>query len=292
MQRRDIEAALAARIARADRLRDAVHDAVLRDTLLISTTGAEVGQINGLAVIDLGDFMFGRPTRITATARLGDGDVVDIERKAELGRSIHTKGVMILSACLASRYAQNRPLSLSASLVFEQSYGPVEGDSASLAELCALLSALSGVPIRQSLAITGSINQHGKVQAIGGVNEKIEGFFDICKARGLTGDHGVLIPSSNVKHLMLRDDVVQAATEGCFRIYPVSTVDEAITLLTGVAAGEADAKGSYPEGSVNQRIEARINELIALRKEFGFGKRNARGDGKSARTQDPDGSLK
>lgn len=292
MQRRDIDAALAARIERADRLRDAVHDAVLRDTLLISTTGAEVGQINGLAVIDLGDFMFGRPTRITATARLGDGDVVDIERKAELGRSLHTKGVMILSACLASRYAQNRPLSLSASLVFEQSYGPVEGDSASLAELCALLSALSGVPIRQSLAITGSVNQHGKVQAIGGVNEKIEGFFDICKARGLTGDQGVLIPSSNVKHLMLRDDVVQAATEGRFHIYPVSTVDEAITLLTGVAAGEADAKGAYPEGSVNQRIEARINELIALRKEFGFGKRNAKGDGKSGRTQDPDGSLK
>ncbi|AYH44644.1 ATP-binding protein [Azoarcus sp. DN11] len=292
MRRADIEAALAARIERADRLRDAVHDAVLRDTLLISTTGAEVGQINGLAVIDLGDFRFGRPTRITATARLGDGDVIDIERKAELGRAIHTKGVMILSAFLASRYASNRPLSLSASLVFEQSYGPVEGDSASLAELCALFSALSGLPILQSLAITGSINQHGKVQAIGGVNEKIEGFFDICKARGLTGEQGVLIPQSNVKHLMLRDDIVQAATAGRFHIYPIATVDEAITRLTGVAAGEADAKGAYPEGSVNQRIEARIEELIALRKEFANGKRGAKGNGKATRTREPNDGLK
>jgi len=291
--REDVDSALAARIRRADRLRDSLHDAVLRETLLISTCGTQVGQVNGLAVIDLGDFMFGRPMRITATARLGDGDVIDIERKAELGKSLHSKGVMILSAFLASRYAQNRPLSLSASLVFEQSYGPVEGDSASLAELCALLSALSGVPIRQSFAVTGSVNQHGQVQAIGGVNEKIEGFFDICKARGLTGDQGVLIPLANVKHLMLRDDVVEAAATGRFHVYAVSAVDDAITLLTGISAGVPDTTGALPKGTVNHRIETRLAEFSALREEFGSGnRRHKHGEGTSPRRHEPGGGLK
>jgi len=267
--RDDVDAALAARIRRADRLRDSMHDAVLRETVLISTAGTHTGQVNGLAIIDLGDFMFARPTRITATARLGDGDVIDIERKAELGGPLHSKGVMILSAFLAARYAQDLPLSLSASLVFEQSYGPVEGDSASLAELCALLSALAGVPIKQSLAVTGSVNQHGRVQPIGAVNEKVEGFFDICRARGLTGDQGVLIPSGNVKHLMLRDDVVAAAAAGQFHVFAVEDVDEAIELLTGIPAGVADAAGVMPRGTVNFRVEARLAELSAMRRDYG-----------------------
>ncbi|MFA7268114.1 MAG: ATP-binding protein [Sterolibacterium sp.] len=267
--REDVESALQAQIRRAGRLRDASQEHILRETLLISVAGAHVGQINGLAVIDLGDFMFAHPVRITATVRLGEGDVVDIEREAELGGSIHSKGVMILSAFLASRYSHNTPLSLSASLVFEQSYGPVEGDSASLGELCALMSALSGLPIKQSLAITGSVNQYGRVQPIGGVNEKIEGFFDICKARGLNGEQGVLIPAANVKHLMLREDVVAACTEGKFRIYAVTEVDQAIELLTGIQAGMPDEQGVVPEGSVNYLVATQLAEMSALRQAFG-----------------------
>jgi len=193
---------------------------------------------------DLGNFSFGRPSRITATARIGRGEVIDIEREVELGGAIHSKGVLIISSFLAARYAKDHPLSLSASLVFEQSYGVVEGDSASVAELCALLSALSEIPIRQSLAVTGSVNQLGQVQAIGGVNEKIEGFFDVCQARGLTGRQGVLIPAANVKHLMLRADVVQAAAEGKFHVFPITTIDEAISVLAGVPAGERDEQGT------------------------------------------------
>jgi predicted ATP-dependent protease len=265
-----VEHALQARIRRADRLPNLIQDAVLRGTLLVSTAGTHIGQINGLAVIDLGEQMFGHPVRITATARLGEGDVIDIEREAELGGAIHSKGVMILSSFLAARYSQNLPLSLFASLVFEQSYGPVEGDSASLAELCALLSALAGVGIKQSLAVTGSVDQHGKVQAIGGVNEKIEGFFDICKSRGLTGEQGVVIPDSNVKHLMLREDVVQAAAERKFHIYPVTEVDQAIGLLTGVPAGEPDERGMVPQGTLNYMVAAQLAELSMLRQEYGM----------------------
>jgi predicted ATP-dependent protease len=188
-------------------VRDRIQDEIQRGTLLIDTHGSHVGQVNGLSVLDLGNFSFGRPSRITATVRLGKGEVVDLEREVELGGPIHSKGVLILASLLAARYAQEHPLSLSASVVFEQSYGMVEGDSASVAEFCALLSALSRIPIRQSLAVTGSVNQHGQVQAIGGVNQKIEGFFDVCQRRGLTGEQGVLIPASNVPHLMLRHDV-------------------------------------------------------------------------------------
>ncbi|MCX7173096.1 MAG: ATP-binding protein [Proteobacteria bacterium] len=267
--REHVESALQAQIRRASRLRDASQEQILRENLLISVTGAHVGQINGLAVIDLGDFMFAHPMRITATVRLGEGDVIDIEREAELGGSLHSKGVMILSAFLASRYSHNIPLSLSASLVFEQSYGPVEGDSASLGELCALLSALSGLPIKQSLAITGSVNQYGRVQPIGGVNEKIEGFFDICKARGLSGEQGVVIPESNVKHLMLREDVVAACAEGQFRIYAVTEIDQAIELLTGVPAGVPDEQGVVPEGSINYLVASQLAEMSALRQAFG-----------------------
>mgnify|MGYP001427374943 CR=1 FL=1 len=279
--REQVEQALALQIRRADRVRNAIQDAVLRETLLIASSGSHVGQINGLAVIDMGDVRFAHPVRITATARLGEGDVIDIEREAELGGAIHSKGVMILSSFLAARYSPGMPLSLAASLVFEQSYGPVEGDSASLAELCALLSALSGAPIRQALAVTGSVNQYGRVQAIGGVNEKIEGFFDICKARGqLDGEgeeHGVIIPESNVKHLMLREDVVVAAREGRFHIWAVSDVDQAIELLTGVAAGEPDKEGIVPPGSINYLVAAQLAEMSMMRQQFSQGsKRRSR----------------
>jgi lon-related putative ATP-dependent protease len=264
----DVEAALEAQRRRAGRLHEAIQEQILRDSLLIASSGGHVGQVNGLAVIDLGDALFAHPVRITATARIGEGDVIDIERESELGGAIHSKGVMILSAFLAARYARSLPLSLSASLVFEQSYGPVEGDSASLAELCALLSALASVPIKQSLAITGSVNQYGLVQPIGGVNEKIEGFFDICKARGLTGEQGVIIPQSNVKHLMLREEVVAACAEGRFRVYAVEDVDQAVELLTGIPSGEPDAQGLVPEGSINYLVAAQLAELTALRQAY------------------------
>jgi predicted ATP-dependent protease len=267
----DVVAAVAARARRADRLRDHVHDAVLRELLLIDTGGAQAGQVNGLAVADLGDFRFAHPVRITATVRLGDGHVVDIEREAALGGPLHSKGVLILSSYLGSRYAAGAPLSLAASLVFEQSYDTIEGDSASLAELCALLSALAGAPIRQSLAVTGSINQFGRVQAIGAVNEKIEGFFDICLARGLSGEQGVIVPRANVQHLMLREDVVAAVREQRFAVHAVGDVDQAIGLLTGLPAGTPDMRGRMPEGSVNQRVAAQLAHMSALRQAFEMG---------------------
>ncbi|MBT3045816.1 MAG: ATP-binding protein [Candidatus Thiodiazotropha sp.] len=256
--RGDVEKAIEAQIHRADRFQKRLQQEVVRGTLMIATAGEVVGQINGLSVMLLGGQRFGHPTRITARARLGKGQVVDIEREVELGGPIHSKGVYILSGFIAGRYVPDYPLSLSASLVFEQSYGEVEGDSASSAELYALLSALSGLAIKQQFAVTGSVNQLGEVQAIGGVNEKIEGYYEICKARGLSGDQGVLIPSANVKHLMLREDVVEAVKGGKFAVYPVSTVDEGIALLTGIAAGERDGNGLFPEDSVNGLVEASL----------------------------------
>jgi len=264
----DVQRAIDAKIHRADRVRERVHERIQRGTILIDTTGERVGQVNGLSIVGLGDFAFGQPSRITARIRIGSGKVVDIEREVELGGPIHSKGVLILSSFLSSRYAAEYPLSLSASLVFEQSYGGVEGDSASMAELCALLSALAGLPIRQSLAMTGSVNQHGEAQPIGGVNEKIEGFFDVCKTGGLTGDQGVIVPRSNVQHLMLRHEVVEAVNAGQFHIYPMHTVDEAIELLTGIPAGERDEEGNFPEGSVNQLVEARLIELAEKQRTF------------------------
>jgi len=268
ISRDDVEEALRGQIYRTDRVKRRTQQAILENVLLIDTAGTRPGQINGLAATTLGDTTFAHPVRITATVRLGEGDVIDIEREVELGGAIHSKGVMILSSFLGARYSRGIPLSLSASLVFEQSYGPVEGDSASLAELCALLSVLSDVPIRQSLAVTGSVNQHGQVQAIGAVNHKIEGFFDICNERGLTGGQGVLIPSANVRHLMLRNDVVEAAKAGKFHVYPVSHVDEAIELLTGVPAGAPDEHGNIPKGSINQLVASQIEEMTAQRRSF------------------------
>jgi lon-related putative ATP-dependent protease len=264
----DVQRAVNSQVYRASRLRDRYREEILRGTLLIDTMGAKVGQVNGLSVVQPGRFAFGHPSRITARVRLGRGEVVDIEREVELSGPIHSKGVLILSGFLGARYAPDRPLSLSASLVFEQSYSGVEGDSASSAELYALLSALAETPIKQSLAVTGSVNQRGEVQAIGGVNEKIEGFFDLCHARGLTGEQGVLIPASNVKHLMLRRDVVEAVEAGKFHVYPVETIDQGISLLTGLEAGERDGAGKFPEGSVNHRVEARLIALAEKRAAF------------------------
>lgn len=264
----DIDHALDKQLYRSDRIQQRIKEEIRRGTILIDTTGSVIAQVNGLSVMQLGNHSFGRPSRITATTRFGEGGVLDIERETELGGPLHSKGVMILTSFLASRYAQETPLFVSGSIVFEQSYGEVEGDSASVAELCALLSALSGLPLSQSLAVTGSINQHGRVQAIGGVNEKIEGFFDVCRALGANGDEGVLIPESNVKHLMLRADVVAAAAAGQFRIYPVQTIDQAMELLTQTPAGARKRKGVFPQGSVNRRVEDRLREYASMRRRF------------------------
>jgi lon-related putative ATP-dependent protease len=261
----DVQRAIDSRIYRSDRLRERMQEAIRRGTILIDTEGEKVGQVNGLSVIQLGNFAFGHPSRITARVRLGKGEVVNIEREVELSGPIHSKGVLILSGFLGSHYVVDKPLSLSASLVFEQSYGGVDGDSASSTELYALLSAIAEVPIKQSLAITGSVNQHGQVQAIGGVNEKIEGFFDLCKARGLSGDQGVLIPVSNIKHLMLRQDVIDAVEAGEFHIYPIETINQGIEVLTGMPAGERDETGNYPEGTLNHLVEARLTEMAEKR---------------------------
>jgi lon-related putative ATP-dependent protease len=274
----DVQTAIDAQIRRVDRVRERIQEEIQRGTILIETQGAQIGQVNGLSVIMLGQFAFGRPSRITARVRLGRGEVVDIEREVALAGPIHSKGVLILSAYLGARYATDRPLSLSASLVFEQSYSGVEGDSASSAELYALLSALAGLPVKQGLAVTGSVNQRGQVQAIGGVNEKIEGFFDTCRAQGLTGDQGVLIPASNVKHLMLRHEVVEAVAAAQFAVYAVETIDQGIELLTGVPAGERDNAGAFPAGSVNQRVETRLVELAERRLIFGATDRGGTAD--------------
>ena len=262
----DVVEAIRQRDRRLNRVQSKILDAIERDTLLIDTSGAHVGQVNGLSVVDLGDHRFGHPVRITATTRIGTGDVVDIEREVELGGAIHSKGMMILSAALSSRYASEKPLSMQGSVVFEQSYGGVEGDSASVAELCALMSSLSGVPVKQNLAVTGSINQHGRIQVVGGINEKIEGFFDICKRRGLDGSHGVIIPRENVKHLMLQEEVVEAVAQGLFRVYGVQNIDEAATIITGTEAGQRDKDGNFPPDSINAKVEVQLIRYATLRK--------------------------
>ena len=267
----DVQSAINAKIQRADRLREKFQESILRNINLISTEGTEIGQINGLSVVSLGSFSFGKPTRITAQTSLGKGQVIDIEREVEMGGPIHSKGVMILSGFLKGRYAQDVPLSLSASLVFEQSYGGVDGDSASSTELCALISSITQVPLKQNLAVTGSINQLGQIQAIGGVNQKIEGFYDICKKRGLTGDQGVLIPTANEKHLMLRKDVVKSVEAGEFHIFPVSHIDEGIQILTGIPAGRQRDDGSFPEGTINWMVKQRLESMAKKLSDFGKG---------------------
>jgi lon-related putative ATP-dependent protease len=256
-----VDRAIDQKYYRANLLEERIQELLNDGTILVDVSGAVTGQVNGLSVYDLGDYSFGKPSRITSSVFLGKAGVVDIEREAKLSGRIYNKGVLILTGYLGGRYAQDKPLSLTASLAFEQSYGEVEGDSASTAELVALLSAIAGVPVRQSLAITGSINQKGEVQPIGGVNEKIEGFFAVCKARGLTGDQGVVIPKANIKNLMLRKEVVQAVKDGKFRIYAVGSADEAIGILTGMPAGERGEDGAWPEGTFNFLVDKRLKDI-------------------------------
>jgi lon-related putative ATP-dependent protease len=255
-------------IYRSSRLRDRYQEEILRDTIFIDTDGSSIGQVNGLSVVMMGKSTFGHPTRITARVQVGRGEVINIEREVEMSGPIHSKGVLILSAFLGARYAIEKPLSLSASLVFEQSYGGVEGDSASSTELYALLSAIGEIPLRQSIAVTGSVNQHGYIQPIGGVNEKIEGFFDICYQRGLSGEQGVLIPKSNVKNLMLKKAVRLAVEEGQFNIYAIQTIDEGMEILTGKKMGKRDTEGQFPEGSINYMVEQKLNHFANIRREY------------------------
>jgi lon-related putative ATP-dependent protease len=264
----DVKAALAAQVLRAGRIKEHAYEAITRDTLLIDVEGSKIGQINGLSVLDLGNFRFGKPSRITARVRVGSGKVVDIERETELGGPLHSKGVLILSSFLSSNFTPNIPMSIQASIVFEQSYGGIDGDSASSAELYALISALSELPINQSIAVTGSVNQMGEVQAIGGVNEKIEGFFDICSAKGLTGEQGVMIPRSNIKHLMVREDVVKAVKDGKFSIFAVKNIDEGIELLTGTPSGKKSEEGHFFDGTVYKKVEDRLRQFAMAKKEF------------------------
>jgi predicted ATP-dependent protease len=264
--REDVVDAIVKHRERRGSLQELLNEQILRNFRLIDTSGSKTSQVNGLSVLSQGDYIVGSPARITATARLGRGKVIDIERESKLGGEIHSKGVLILSAYLADKYAAERPLSLTASLVFEQSYGGVDGDSASCAELCVLLSAIAKIPLAQNLAVTGSMNQFGEVQAIGGVNEKIEGFFDICAARGLSGDQGVIIPAANQPQLMLKPEVLAAVKAGQFHIYTATHVEEVMEKLSGLSAGQEE--GGYEEGTFNRRVMDRIGELHELQSSF------------------------
>lgn len=260
----DIQQAISARENAQALARQLSRDAMARGQILIETQGRRIGQVNGLTVLDMGSVEFGEPSRITATVHYGDGDIIDIERKAELAGNIHAKGVMILTAFLASRFAQEGPMHLSASLVFEQSYHEVDGDSASAGELLCLLSALAELPVRQGIAITGAVDQFGNVQAIGGVNAKIEGFFEVCKARGLDGEQGVILPLANLSQLNLSDEVIAAVADGRFHLWSVEHVDQAVALMMDATAGEPDRHGNYPDDSVYGRIHARLAALVEL----------------------------
>jgi len=263
-----VRTALNEKVYRSNLIQERIQEMIARGTLLIDTAGQAVGQVNGLSVLSLGDYLFGKPSRITASVGPGREGVLDIEREVELGGPIHSKGVLILSGYLGQEYAPDKPLTLAARLVFEQSYEGVEGDSASAAELFVLLSALSGVPIKQGIAVTGSVNQPGEFQAIGGVNEKVEGFFDVCRAKGLTGEQGVLIPESNAQTLMLREDVVEAVASKKFHVWAAKTINEGIEVLTGVPAGERGPDGRFPEGSLSHRVEQRLAEFAECLKEL------------------------
>jgi lon-related putative ATP-dependent protease len=256
------------KIFRSNRIEEKIQELIIEGTLLVDTEGTEVGQVNGLAVIQLADYAFGRPSRVTARTFMGRGGMVNIEREVKLSGPIHDKGVLILTGYLGGKYAHDKPLSFSASICFEQSYEGVEGDSASSTELYALLSALSGVPLNQGIAVTGSVNQLGKVQPIGGVNQKIEGFYAVCKAKGLTGQQGVMIPKSNERNLMLNDEVIEAVKEGKFHIWSVQTIDQGIEILTGVPAGEQQPDGNYPEGTINFLVNKRLRDMVESMKKY------------------------
>jgi lon-related putative ATP-dependent protease len=263
-----IRKAIEEKIYRSKLVQEKVQEMIARGFYLIDTSESKVGQVNGLSVMGLGDFAFGSPSRVTASIGLGREGVIDIEREAKMGGPIHTKGVLILSGFLNDKYAHDRPLSLSARLVFEQNYSGVEGDSASSTELYCILSALSGVPIKQNFAVTGSVNQKGEVQAIGGVNEKIEGFFEVCNAKGLTGEQAVMIPESNVQNLMLKEEVIDSVKAGHFSIYSVKTIDEGIEVLTGVKAGQRRPDGTFEEGTINYLVDKQLREMADKIKEY------------------------
>lgn len=263
-----VKRAVEEKVYRSNRIEERMQEMFDEGTILVDTADAEVGQINGLSVITLGDYTFGRPSRVTARVYMGRGGMVNIEREVKLSGPIHDKGVLILTGYLGGKYAHDKPLSFSASICFEQSYEGVEGDSASSTELYALLSALSGVPLRQGIAVTGSVNQLGKVQPIGGVNYKIEGFYAVCKAKGLTGEQGVIIPKTNERHLMLKDEVVAAVRDGKFHIWSVETIEQGIEILTGVPAGVQLPDGAYPAGTINYLVDKRLREILESRKKF------------------------
>ncbi len=245
-----------------------IHELIREGVIRISTAGEELGQVNGLAVMSLGDFSFGKPSRITARVALGRGQLVNIERETKLSGKIHDKGFMTLAGYLQGKYGYDKPLSLRASISFEQSYSAVDGDSASSTELYALLSAISGLPLAQGIGVTGAVNQNGDVQAIGGATQKIEGFFAVCKTKGLTNRQGVIVPRDNLKHLVLNDEVAAAVAAGQFHIYGVSTVDEGIEVLTGVPAGAWQQDGGYPTGTVHARVEQRLKEMARAVRDF------------------------
>jgi predicted ATP-dependent protease len=268
VNRQFVTRAIEEEIYRNNRIEERIQEMIDEGTIMVDTAGSEVGQINGLSVISLGDYMFGRPSRVTVRVYTGRGGMVNIEREVKLSGPIHDKGVLILTGYLGGRYAHDKPLSFSASICFEQSYEGVEGDSASSTELYAILSALAGMPLKQGIAVTGSVNQLGKVQPIGGVNYKIEGFYAVCKAKGLTGEQGVLIPATNVRHLMLKEEVVEAVRAGRFHIWSVATIDQGIEILTGVPAGERGADGRYPEGTINFLVDKRLEEFGESMKKF------------------------
>lgn len=265
---RHVRKAIDEKIYRSNLVQEKIQEYIAKGIILIDTEGEKPGQVNGLAVIGLGDISFGRPDRVTASIGIGRSGIIDIEREAAMGGPTHTKGVLIISGFLNERYARDKPLTLSARLVFEQSYSGVDGDSASSTELYALLSAISGIPINQAIAVTGSVNQKGEVQAIGGVNEKIEGYFEVCRAKGLSGKQGVMIPASNVQNLMLKEEIVEAAKAGKFSIYPVSTIDEGIEVLTGVPAGKRNEDGTFEEGTVNYLVDRRLREMAETMKGY------------------------
>jgi len=266
VSKEDVVRALSSREQRVDRIRGDLYQHIKRNVTCIDVVGEQVGQVNALSVFSVGELSFAQPSRLTANCRFGDGEILDIEREVELGGDLHSKGMLIMSGYLGTTYAKNKPLSMSASLVFEQSYGEVDGDSATVAELCALLSAIAELPLNQSIAITGSMNQRGEVQAIGGVNEKIEGFFDVCSILGLTGKQGVIIPSSNVQHLMLRQDVIDAVANGQFYIHAIDTVDQALGLLSGIDVGVLNDEEQYPQGTFNSAIAERLQLWVDVHK--------------------------
>ena len=263
-----VEKAIEEGIFRRRMVEDKIQELIEDGFIMIDSDGASVGQVNGLSVYDMGEYAFGKPSRITAKTSMGKAGIINIEREADLSGRTHNKGVLILAGYLRGKYAQDKPLTLTASLCFEQSYSGVEGDSASSTEVYAILSSLANLPLRQDIAVTGSVNQNGEIQPIGGVNQKIEGFFDVCRSRGLTGKQGVMIPHQNAGDLMLRKDVVEAVASGQFHIYPVQTVDQGITILTGVAAGEKSPDGAYPGETVNFRVDERLKELAQKMRMF------------------------